>query len=286
MFRQAGIIQVDTLDEMFDVAQLIAHQPLPTGSRVAIVGNSDALGLLADRRGGRQRPDRHRGHGPRCRRDGRRLRARPGRRHRRRPRRRRGRGLHPAPGRRWCRGRQRARGRGGAVGQAAGLHLPRPRGRARAAARPRPRPATRPDAARCRRTPRSRRRCVPWRGSWSTPRGGSGTTREDPAAVLDGIDLEAAARQVEAAAAPRRPTGATSTTPSCASCSGTTASTSGSGCTSRRRRRRSRPASGSAGTSCSRRRRSGCASGPTSPTCGATSRTPRRCRWPGRRCAR
>ncbi len=47
MFRQAGIIQVDALDEMFDVAQLLAHQPLPSGSRVAIVGNSDALGLLA-----------------------------------------------------------------------------------------------------------------------------------------------------------------------------------------------------------------------------------------------
>ena len=29
MFRQAGVIQVDTLDEMFDVAQLVAHQPLP-----------------------------------------------------------------------------------------------------------------------------------------------------------------------------------------------------------------------------------------------------------------
>ncbi|GAA4365982.1 GNAT family N-acetyltransferase [Nocardioides caricicola] len=47
MFRQAGVIQVDTLDEMFDVAQLLAHQPLPRGRRVAIVGNSDALGLLA-----------------------------------------------------------------------------------------------------------------------------------------------------------------------------------------------------------------------------------------------
>ncbi|MFC7497429.1 MULTISPECIES: GNAT family N-acetyltransferase [unclassified Nocardioides] len=47
MFRQAGVIQVDTLDEMFDVAQLVAHQPLPRGRRVAIVGNSDALGLLA-----------------------------------------------------------------------------------------------------------------------------------------------------------------------------------------------------------------------------------------------
>lgn len=47
MFRQAGVIQVDNLDEMFDVAQLVAHQPLPQGRRVAIVGNSDALGLLA-----------------------------------------------------------------------------------------------------------------------------------------------------------------------------------------------------------------------------------------------
>nr|WP_246283973.1 bifunctional GNAT family N-acetyltransferase/acetate--CoA ligase family protein [Nocardioides perillae] len=47
MFRQAGVIQVDTLEEMFDVAQLVAHQPLPRGRRVAVVGNSDALGLLA-----------------------------------------------------------------------------------------------------------------------------------------------------------------------------------------------------------------------------------------------
>ncbi len=47
MFRQAGVIQVDTLDEMFDVAQLVAHQPLPRGNRVAVVGNSDALGLMA-----------------------------------------------------------------------------------------------------------------------------------------------------------------------------------------------------------------------------------------------
>jgi acyl-CoA synthetase (NDP forming)/GNAT superfamily N-acetyltransferase len=47
MFKQAGIIQVDTLEDMFDVAQLLAHQPLPRGRRVAIVGNSDALGLLA-----------------------------------------------------------------------------------------------------------------------------------------------------------------------------------------------------------------------------------------------
>jgi acyl-CoA synthetase (NDP forming)/ribosomal protein S18 acetylase RimI-like enzyme len=47
MFKQAGIIQVDTIDEMFDVAQLVAHQPLPRGRRVAVVGNSDAIALLA-----------------------------------------------------------------------------------------------------------------------------------------------------------------------------------------------------------------------------------------------
>ncbi|WP_230973362.1 bifunctional acetate--CoA ligase family protein/GNAT family N-acetyltransferase [Aeromicrobium terrae] len=46
MFRQAGVIQVDTLDEMFDVAQLLAHQPLPSGNRIAVVGNSDAMALL------------------------------------------------------------------------------------------------------------------------------------------------------------------------------------------------------------------------------------------------
>jgi acyl-CoA synthetase (NDP forming) len=46
MFRQAGVIQVGNLDEMFDVAQLLAHQPLPAGNRVAVVGNSDAMALL------------------------------------------------------------------------------------------------------------------------------------------------------------------------------------------------------------------------------------------------
>ena len=40
-------IRVDTVAQMFDVAQVLAFQPLPAGRRVAIVGNSDALGLLA-----------------------------------------------------------------------------------------------------------------------------------------------------------------------------------------------------------------------------------------------
>ncbi|MGH9250367.1 MAG: acetate--CoA ligase family protein, partial [Acidimicrobiales bacterium] len=47
MFRQSGVIRVDTLAEMFDVAQVLALQPLPAGGRVAVVGNSDSLGLLA-----------------------------------------------------------------------------------------------------------------------------------------------------------------------------------------------------------------------------------------------
>ena len=47
LLGQAGIIRVDDLAQLFDVAQLLAYQPLPAGDRVAIVGNSDALGLLA-----------------------------------------------------------------------------------------------------------------------------------------------------------------------------------------------------------------------------------------------
>jgi acyl-CoA synthetase (NDP forming) len=40
LFDHAGVIRVETLDEQLDVAQLLAHQPLPTGSRVAIVTNA------------------------------------------------------------------------------------------------------------------------------------------------------------------------------------------------------------------------------------------------------
>lgn len=47
MFRQAGVIQVDSLTEMLDLAGLLAFQPRPAGNRVGIVTDSDALGLLA-----------------------------------------------------------------------------------------------------------------------------------------------------------------------------------------------------------------------------------------------
>ncbi len=46
MLRQAGVIRVEDVHQLFDVAQLLLHQPLPDGQRVAIVGNSDALGSL------------------------------------------------------------------------------------------------------------------------------------------------------------------------------------------------------------------------------------------------
>ncbi|CAM3672483.1 bifunctional GNAT family N-acetyltransferase/acetate--CoA ligase family protein [Nocardiopsis rhodophaea] len=46
LFQQAGVVRVDDITQMFDVAQLFAYQPLPTGPRVGILGNSDSLGLL------------------------------------------------------------------------------------------------------------------------------------------------------------------------------------------------------------------------------------------------
>ncbi len=46
MLRQAGVIRVENVHQMFDVAQLVTNQPLPGGNRVAVVGNSDALGAL------------------------------------------------------------------------------------------------------------------------------------------------------------------------------------------------------------------------------------------------
>ncbi|MBC7639821.1 MAG: GNAT family N-acetyltransferase [Rhodoferax sp.] len=47
MLRQSGVIRVENVHQLFDVAQLVVHQPLPQGPRVAVVTNSDALGVLA-----------------------------------------------------------------------------------------------------------------------------------------------------------------------------------------------------------------------------------------------
>ena len=47
LFAQAGVVQVNTIGEMFDVAALLACQPLPHGDRVRVISNSAALSLLA-----------------------------------------------------------------------------------------------------------------------------------------------------------------------------------------------------------------------------------------------
>ncbi|MFE1442105.1 GNAT family N-acetyltransferase [Streptomyces sp. NPDC058739] len=46
LLRQAGVIRVDTITELVDAGLLLARQPLPGGPRVAILGNSESLGLL------------------------------------------------------------------------------------------------------------------------------------------------------------------------------------------------------------------------------------------------
>ncbi|WP_326810501.1 GNAT family N-acetyltransferase [Streptomyces scopuliridis] len=46
LLRQAGVIRVDTVTELVDAGLLLASQPLPAGPRVAILGNSESLGLL------------------------------------------------------------------------------------------------------------------------------------------------------------------------------------------------------------------------------------------------
>jgi acetyl coenzyme A synthetase (ADP forming)-like protein len=47
LFRQAGVIRTERLEEMFDVAALLSHQPVPRGARVAILTNAGGPGILA-----------------------------------------------------------------------------------------------------------------------------------------------------------------------------------------------------------------------------------------------
>ena len=47
LFRQAGVVRVDTLEQLFDTARVMLHQPLPRGRRVAIVSNGGGPGILA-----------------------------------------------------------------------------------------------------------------------------------------------------------------------------------------------------------------------------------------------
>ena len=45
--RQSGVLRVNTIEELFDMAEVLAKQPLPIGRRLAIVTNAGGPGALA-----------------------------------------------------------------------------------------------------------------------------------------------------------------------------------------------------------------------------------------------
>ncbi|GAH49827.1 unnamed protein product, partial [marine sediment metagenome] len=47
VFRQAGIIRVNNMDELFNSAIMLAYQPMPAGNRLAIVTNAGGPGVMA-----------------------------------------------------------------------------------------------------------------------------------------------------------------------------------------------------------------------------------------------
>ncbi|WP_344949046.1 GNAT family N-acetyltransferase [Actinomadura miaoliensis] len=47
LLRRAGVVRVETVRDLLDTTRLLAHQPLPRGRRVAVVGNSGGPGVLA-----------------------------------------------------------------------------------------------------------------------------------------------------------------------------------------------------------------------------------------------
>lgn len=46
LLAQSGVLRVDTVEEMFDLAMAFSHQPIPRGRRVAIVTNAGGPGIL------------------------------------------------------------------------------------------------------------------------------------------------------------------------------------------------------------------------------------------------
>jgi acyl-CoA synthetase (NDP forming) len=46
LFQQTGIILAPTLEDLFDVALVLVHQPLPAGNRVSIIANSSGVATL------------------------------------------------------------------------------------------------------------------------------------------------------------------------------------------------------------------------------------------------
>lgn len=47
LFRQSGVLRVDSLEELFDYARALALQPPPKGNRIAIVTNAGGPGVMA-----------------------------------------------------------------------------------------------------------------------------------------------------------------------------------------------------------------------------------------------
>ena len=46
LFKHTGVIRVDTLSQLFDVADVLSHQPLPAGRRIGILANAGGAGVL------------------------------------------------------------------------------------------------------------------------------------------------------------------------------------------------------------------------------------------------
>lgn len=47
LLLQAGVLRTDTIDELFDLAMVLANQPVPRGGRVAILTNAGGPGIMA-----------------------------------------------------------------------------------------------------------------------------------------------------------------------------------------------------------------------------------------------
>jgi len=47
LFAESGVIRTNTLDELFDVTELLANQPLPKGRRTAVLSNAGGPAILA-----------------------------------------------------------------------------------------------------------------------------------------------------------------------------------------------------------------------------------------------
>ncbi|MDB1088810.1 GNAT family N-acetyltransferase [Streptomyces sp. ACA25] len=47
LLRQAGVLETGTVTELVDTGLVLAHQPLPAGPRVAVIGNAESMALVA-----------------------------------------------------------------------------------------------------------------------------------------------------------------------------------------------------------------------------------------------